>query len=592
MPKRILSDYQPTPILLSVLGNTPKIITETLYGMKKNHEMMPEKIVVVTTSTGKNNIERGNLYGESGYVARFCKDYGLKTIPFSASDVTVIEDKKADNENSHTSLLDDIRTKEDHDALIAHLYDVVYELCFAETSIPVTEYMDEQQLESILAPCIDELRLDPKHGVLPDDSFDDLKPSLMTRRSFTKEIESEFFSYQDSDYFERVEFNTKSKTFNAVFNKYTIHACLAGGRKSMSFLLGYLMSQLGRTHDKLSHVLVEERAEDYSWSNFYYPTPSLEQPVKMPINDGPDAEYVDFSEIQVDLGYVPLIVNSDETRDKVKKARPRGLKKLKQVLATNEKELTSLKLNLSGCNLIINQLEEFPIKLERIEMAVMWFWCDKAVNEPGFRLNRHDNHEYRTEILRKVALLCEINSPEMMRDIEEGKRGNNRNFVKKYEAYRDFHLQSNHMKPFYIMNYLSLYDGEGVDLHKVIGKGIESNQWYTFLENQFRVDFTNQLRNGVIEDKKDAFETFITDRTTIDFDNAFEKVGKGVYAKDLMHTRSKKIKDEVEKKFADSISEQCVAKESGQTLGAESTYIKLWRFKLDKSLITINSLDN
>ena len=35
-----------------------------------------------------------------------------------------------------------------------------------------------------------------------------------------------------------------------------VHACLAGGRKTMSFYMGYAMSLLGRERDELSHVLV------------------------------------------------------------------------------------------------------------------------------------------------------------------------------------------------------------------------------------------------------------------------------------------------------------------------------------------------
>lgn len=50
----------------------------------------------------------------------------------------------------------------------------------------------------------------------------------------------------------------------------TIHASLAGGRKTMSHFLGTAMQLLGRSQDRLYHVLV---AEKYERPGFYYPTP-------------------------------------------------------------------------------------------------------------------------------------------------------------------------------------------------------------------------------------------------------------------------------------------------------------------------------
>ena len=48
-----------------------------------------------------------------------------------------------------------------------------------------------------------------------------------------------------------------------------VHACLAGGRKTMSFYMGYAMSLLGRERDELSHVFVSppefENCQDFWW---------------------------------------------------------------------------------------------------------------------------------------------------------------------------------------------------------------------------------------------------------------------------------------------------------------------------------------
>lgn len=48
-----------------------------------------------------------------------------------------------------------------------------------------------------------------------------------------------------------------------------VHVSIAGGRKSMGFLMGYAISLFGRPQDRLSHVLVTEQFE--SLPDFYYP---------------------------------------------------------------------------------------------------------------------------------------------------------------------------------------------------------------------------------------------------------------------------------------------------------------------------------
>jgi CRISPR-associated protein (TIGR02584 family) len=51
-----------------------------------------------------------------------------------------------------------------------------------------------------------------------------------------------------------------------------VHASMAGGRKTMGFYLGYLMSMFGRDQDRLSHVLVDENCE--KTPAFFYPPPA------------------------------------------------------------------------------------------------------------------------------------------------------------------------------------------------------------------------------------------------------------------------------------------------------------------------------
>lgn len=50
-----------------------------------------------------------------------------------------------------------------------------------------------------------------------------------------------------------------------------LHVSLAGGRKTLGFIVGYALSLLGRDQDRLSHVLVSEPFE--ASPDFFYPTP-------------------------------------------------------------------------------------------------------------------------------------------------------------------------------------------------------------------------------------------------------------------------------------------------------------------------------
>jgi len=78
-----------------------------------------------------------------------------------------------------------------------------------------------------------------------------------------------------------------------------IHASIAGGRKTMTFFLGYAMSLFARPQDRLSHVLVS--ADYESVSDFYYPTPEQKKII------GRDGSLLDASAAQVMLAEIPFI---------------------------------------------------------------------------------------------------------------------------------------------------------------------------------------------------------------------------------------------------------------------------------------------
>lgn len=77
-----------------------------------------------------------------------------------------------------------------------------------------------------------------------------------------------------------------------------VHVSIAGGRKTMGFLLGYALAIFGRPQDRLSHVLVSEPYEN-SW-DFFYPTPYEH------IIEGANQNLMDASQAIVELAEIPL----------------------------------------------------------------------------------------------------------------------------------------------------------------------------------------------------------------------------------------------------------------------------------------------
>lgn len=84
---------------------------------------------------------------------------------------------------------------------------------------------------------------------------------------------------------------------------HSLHASLAGGRKTMTFYLGYAMSLFARPEDCLSHVLVDEVFE--SQPEFFYPTREKS------LFCSRSGEQLDASQADVVLADIPFIRHRD-----------------------------------------------------------------------------------------------------------------------------------------------------------------------------------------------------------------------------------------------------------------------------------------
>ena len=91
---------------------------------------------------------------------------------------------------------------------------------------------------------------------------------------------------------------TKVREFTRDENT-SLHVSIAGGRKTMTYYLGYAMSVFGRIQDRMSHVLVDDR---YAIPGFYYPTHS-----SFTINNSRNGDSFDAKDVVVTLGELPFI---------------------------------------------------------------------------------------------------------------------------------------------------------------------------------------------------------------------------------------------------------------------------------------------
>jgi CRISPR-associated protein (TIGR02584 family) len=211
-------------VLLSIVGLSPQVVTETLFGIHQEGLEWPDEIHIITTKKGKEQVRLGLLTPKAGeqlsFLEKFCKDYD-KTIPLLTVDtIHVVPDAEGKE-------VDDARTFEDQEALADFIVHKVAQLC--------------------------------------------------------------------SD------------------NNQQVHASLAGGRKTMTFFLGYAMTLFARSGDRLSHVLVDEAYEGLG--DFYYPTPYTQS-----IKGRGENAFLDSKNATVMLAEIPFIRQRSQMKPHIRES--------------------------------------------------------------------------------------------------------------------------------------------------------------------------------------------------------------------------------------------------------------------------------
>ncbi|MBP7548587.1 MAG: TIGR02584 family CRISPR-associated protein [Corallincola sp.] len=168
-------------ILLATTGESPQVVTETLYAIHQQQGDWPAEIFLITTTVGRKRAVDGLI--NDGHLQRLCDEIERPMPRFDLNHVWVVPNAKGEP-------VEDARSLEDHQALGDFIMTKVRDLT--------------------------------QNG--------DAGDGADTR----------------------------------------LHASLAGGRKTMTFYLGYAMSLFGRHQDRLTHVLVNKRC--YEGASFWFPS--------------------------------------------------------------------------------------------------------------------------------------------------------------------------------------------------------------------------------------------------------------------------------------------------------------------------------
>ena len=154
----------------------------------------------------------------------------------------------------------------------------------------------------------------------------------------------------------------------------SLHVSIAGGRKTMTYYLGYAMSVFGRIQDRMSHVLVDDR---YTVPNFYYPTKTSSVITNPRTGDSFDAH-----EVKVTLGELPFIRLRDGMADDLLND---ATKSYGQIIALAQQQLSPVRVEITGqppqlyCGGV-------TIKLPPAQLAIyIWLLKNHLANKPSIR---------------------------------------------------------------------------------------------------------------------------------------------------------------------------------------------------------------
>ena len=155
-----------------------------------------------------------------------------------------------------------------------------------------------------------------------------------------------------------------------------IHACLAGGRKTMGFYLGYGLSLYGREQDRLSHVLVSPEFEGHR--EFFYKPPAAQTLYgRSMVGALMDERLVSTDDAKIWLAGIPFV----RLRDGLPAALLDGTSSYTEAVQAAQQSLpdNTLVIDLPGRRIVCGGI---PVKLPPRELA-FYAWHAQRRLRPG-----------------------------------------------------------------------------------------------------------------------------------------------------------------------------------------------------------------
>jgi len=178
----------------------------------------------------------------------------------------------------------------------------------------------------------------------------------------------------------------------------SIHASIAGGRKTMAFYLGYAMSLLGRPQDTLSHVFVNDEFEFVR--DFYYPTKQTNWIAGKNDRQGNPTQ-VDTSTAQVTLAEIPFVrMRQSVDPQLIESMRTYSFSQSVAALNSMHNNALTLELSVKGKSLSIAGVD---IKLTGKEFAFYhWVLSISQNSDKGLVVDRYfeDQPDYSVQFLQ------------------------------------------------------------------------------------------------------------------------------------------------------------------------------------------------
>ncbi len=183
----------------------------------------------------------------------------------------------------------------------------------------------------------------------------------------------------------------------------SLHASLAGGRKTMTFYIGYAMSLFGRPQDTLSHVLVSEGYENIP--DFWFPTRA--EPHRYVDNRG---QKLDASAAQVTLAVIPFV----RLRDGLPEALHNGTNSFIDTVAAIQKSLEPARLEIyreSGKKTPTVKCGNQRVKLPPVQLAWLIWWAERAQTKETTQAPREKDDSSNLPSERFLQIYGNIDNP-------------------------------------------------------------------------------------------------------------------------------------------------------------------------------------